>query len=96
MMGNKPSVGGVHRKGALIRRNLRRYCTAPPDEILTFLKLLDVLKDDFGSSACTKTKDEAMSINTHPAHPIGKKMLDAVQSAIFLFKFRSGGTQPAG
>ncbi len=82
---NKPAIGGVHRRGAVIRNNLRRYCSAHPDELLRFLKSVDVLNDDFGSAASEKTKDDAMSINIHPSHPIGFKLISAITRATYLY-----------
>lgn len=75
------AVGWAHIRGAKIRKNLRRCCDGhSPDEMLKILKDLGILHE-FGSSKCTKTKDEAMSLETNPDHEIGGMIMNAMQAA---------------
>ncbi len=84
------AVGGGHYRGVIIRKNIRkcmkrRYAERPDeapsdDDILDFLKSVDLIVES-GSSASTRTKDEAMSLNTSPGHPVGADIMRAVTAA---------------
>ncbi|MCX8200322.1 MAG: hypothetical protein N3G76_02540 [Candidatus Micrarchaeota archaeon] len=86
---NNAAVMGIHRRGSVIRNNLRRYCGEKAEAVLSFLKSVDILKDDFGSSASTKTKDDAMSINIHPKHEVGKKIISSIQAVVYEYRKQS-------
>ncbi len=92
-MGHKgnAAVGGAHFRGDNIRKNIRRYLAAEyrgrktdapdVDKLLDYLKSIEVVQE-FGSSAYTRTKDDAMSINTNPGNEIGKDIITTVNAVL--------------
>lgn len=80
------AVGNAHYRGAIVRRNLRR-ARLTPKRCLRFLKQVDILKE-WGSSASTRTKDEAIAVNTNPDNEIGREIV-ATLNAAFLEQDRS-------
>jgi hypothetical protein len=95
------SVGGGHMRGAIIRKNIRRYLAvayegrrgdAPEaDDILRFMRSVGLIKT-FGSGASTKTKDDAMALEPSPIDPIGSEMMRTATAALLAFKRQSTGS----
>ncbi len=87
----KAAVGGAHWRGNYIRQNIRRYIAAEyrgrnteapgVDKLLDYLKSIDVVQE-FGSGATTRTKDDAMSINTNPGNAIGKGIVTGINAVL--------------
>ncbi|MEW6748869.1 MAG: hypothetical protein AB1295_04145 [Candidatus Micrarchaeota archaeon] len=85
------AIGNAHYRGTIVRRNMlkalrmryRELPGQPPhaDDIIRFLKSVDLMRD-FGSGASTKTKDDAMSLNTSPDTEIGRDMMRTITVAL--------------
>ncbi len=90
MSGTGGAVGNAHYRGVHVRNNIRRYLQKSyserggraPDEgdIVDFLKSIDLVRT-FGSGPTTKTKDDAMAINTGPSHPVGRDIFATMNAA---------------
>lgn len=91
----RAAVGNAHMRGDPIRKNIRRYLeieyagrnAEKPDveALLDYLKSVGVVQE-IGSSACTRTKDDAMSIDINPENPVGKEIADRVNAVIIEVK----------
>lgn len=84
------AVGSGHYRGAVIRRNIRRHCTVNPEVLLDYLRSVDLLRE-FGSSASTRTKDEAMSIKTNPENAIERGILRTLNAAFHAHRANGQG-----
>ncbi|MBN2478230.1 hypothetical protein JXB01_02975 [Candidatus Micrarchaeota archaeon] len=74
----KCKAGGYHLRGSIVRKNMRRSGINDPETVLDFLKKQDLIIE-CGSSASTRTKDDAMSINTNPQSDSGREIITAIQ-----------------
>jgi hypothetical protein len=95
--GGKTAAGGAHFRGVYVRTNIRNYlkrryagrkAEAPKvDDLLSYIKSVDLIIDA-GSSKYTKTKDEAMSLNTNPSHAIGNEIMRTINAALVGYRQR--------
>lgn len=102
LSGTGGAIGGSHYRGAIIRRNMRRFLDSDymgrrqempeVERLLDFLRSVDLVVK-FGSGASTKTKDEAMSIDTGSGHPTGKEIFRTIKEAFHRFKNPSSNRQ---
>jgi len=82
------AVGGGHYRGAHIRNNIRRFLERDPpsrkkpsvQQLIGVLDSFDLIRR-FGSSASTRTKDDAMSVNTSPSTQEGKAIISTLNAA---------------